>query len=81
MLALRHLLLAALLVAAAAGRSPAFDDDDDDSGVGRNDQHVATVPLEHSFGVRCPGPAAATRREPARERAPSRRRRKRRAIP
>lgn len=41
-----------LLLAVAAARSPVFDDDDEDSGVGRNDQHVATVPLEHSFGVR-----------------------------
>lgn len=27
-----------------------FDDDDEDTGSGRSDQHVATVPLEHSFG-------------------------------
>jgi hypothetical protein len=47
----------AMLLAVAAARSPVFDDDEDESGGGRNDQHVATVPLEHSFGVRSIAPA------------------------
>ena len=51
---LRMLAATALLLAlcqCGEGRSPVFDDDDEDGGVGRSDQHVASVPLEHSFGV------------------------------
>jgi hypothetical protein len=46
-------VLAALLVlcTAAGARSTVFDDDEEE-GAARSDQHVATVPLEHAFGVR-----------------------------
>ena len=46
-------VLAVLLVLcrAAGARSTVFDDDEEE-GTARSDQHVATVPLEHAFGVR-----------------------------
>ena len=47
----RHIAVLLLLLAVCQARSPVFDDDDEDTGSGRSDQHVATVPLEHSFGV------------------------------
>ena len=46
-------VLAALLVlcTVAGARSTVFDDDEEES-TARSDQHVATVLLEHAFGVR-----------------------------
>jgi hypothetical protein len=44
-------VLLALCTAVAGARSPVFDDDEEESSA-RSDQHVATVPLEHAFGVR-----------------------------
>jgi len=46
-------VLAALVVlcSAAGARSTVFDDEEEE-GTARSDQHVATVPLEHAFGVR-----------------------------
>ena len=39
-----------LCIQLSDARAPVFDDDDDEFSGGRSDQHVATVPLEHSFG-------------------------------
>ena len=50
---LRAAALVGLLLVSCSlnhARTPEVDDEDEGGG-GRDDQHVASVPLEHSFGV------------------------------
>ena len=57
----REVAMLLVLLAVCQARSPVFDDDDEDSGSGRSDQHVATVSLEHLFGVSSPARGGASR--------------------